>query len=314
MTTVLRDLTTLGNAGNTGVQQYVFDPSLIKGIVLVPTDWEANTAYLDTMIASLQADTVKAEGNRIYPIFRFGAMEDKSSEEKTIVLGYGDAVNGAEGKYGFRFEVIGGGVDLQKELKKFNGPGRNVLLVDDNDVIIGTSTANADEMGGMTCNIRAIKPKYPDGTNNTKYLLDVTLSNTKEAFDNMVIYKSSVSIEQNVKGCLNVTLADNGTQSTTHIFISAKTNQGLVNLYDTFDDELADPNAWSILEADGVTPIIPSGVAKVAGTKGWDLTGVYATGTTISVNLASPSALRTLLIGVAPGNGFESATLELAIP
>ena len=136
--TLLRDLTNIGGEGNTGNQQYNFIPSAIRGFIIVPKSWVANTAYLNDMINKLQADTLKAVGSRIYPVFRVAEIQDKSTEDKEIVLGLGDVVSGPKGKYSFIYELLGGGMDLHKELSKFEGSGYNVLLVDDNNVIQGT--------------------------------------------------------------------------------------------------------------------------------------------------------------------------------
>jgi len=314
-TTVLRDLTNIGLEGNTGLQQYNFIPSAVRGLILVPKAWRANTAYLNDMINQLQADTLKAVGSRIYPVFRIANIEDKSTEDKMIVLGLGDEVNGPKGKYSFIYELLGGGVDLHKELAKFEGSGYNVLLVDDNDVVIGTLTENADEMAGCHINFAVQKPKWTTGADNTKFLIQVTFSNTKELFQNLAIYKSSVSIEQNVVGCLNVTATSLHAASTTKMYIGLTTNQGKIDLVEQFGSSITKAGAIILKNADGSVNT-PSGVAAGATYGGLEITGTFATGTNMTFELQTLVALAALspAVGGNSDNGLESNVLTVAIP
>lgn len=316
---VLLDLTTFDLTGaNTGNQTYNFNWGLIRGCALVPKGW--TRAVNSSILANLQADTLKPVGTRIYPIWRFAESTVKDVEDTVIVLGYGDTVNGPRGNFSRTFEILGGGHDLQvnlKTLEKFAyGQGFDIILFDENNTIIGTQAATSGYMDGLTCSFSIKMPKVMSKTGeNTKYLMEITLPNVEEYFENLCAIICDDNLEQNLKGIINVTLSDVGTQSTTHIFVDAKTNQGKINLYDIYGADLAKVACWRAWDATGAAIVI-SNVATYATGSGYDLTGTFPTGTTITCALALPATLaaQTPPIGGAPENGFESNILSIAIP
>jgi hypothetical protein len=190
------------------------------------------------------------------------------------------------------------------------------MWVTRDNYVIGTKTGTDAEMKGISLDLFDVQPwKASDGTNATglKVKFSMSLAATAQMNENVEYIKCDFDIESNVHGLINVTLTDNGPQSTTHIFVAAKTNENDVNLYDLYDDELAAAGCWVVKYATG-TVMTVTGVAKVAGTKGWDLTGTYPTGTTITCYLADPATLSTALIGKEPANGLESNILSIEIP
>jgi hypothetical protein len=115
-----------------------------------------------------------------------------------------------------------------------------------------------------------------------------------------------------VMGLIDVDLTlGTGTQSTTHIFFKVKTEcaeTDLAELYPgTGAGALAQVANFIVLNAGG-TPIVPSAATITNGEV--DLTGVYPTGTNITVDMVAPSVLKTNGI-----EGYESTgPLTIAIP
>ncbi len=306
--------------GNTGVQTTYFDPKEIIGAILVPKNWKVDSTYLGALGASLktnlQADTRKAVGSRIFPIFSFGGITDGSTESKYQTFGYGAERKSIDGKYTWTFDLLQGGVSLVKALRKFNNSDYDVLFVTSDNYLIGTKTGTTGEMKGVSCDIFDVMPWKPsDGSNANVYKVKFSLglAATSELNENVEYIKTDFDLSTEVKGLINVSLSDNGTQSTTHIFVAAKTNENDVNLYDLYPSALAAAGCWIIKDNTGAV-ITPSNVAQVSGTKGWDFTGSYGTGTDVTVQLADPATLSTALVGKEPSNGLESEVLTISIP
>jgi hypothetical protein len=322
MSNILNTLTSTDAYGNTGVQQTYFDPREIIGAILVPKDWKVDSTYLGTLGVSLktnlQADTRKTVGDRIFPIFSFGGVTDNSTESKYQSFGYGAERKAADGKYTWTFDLLQGGISLIKQLRKFNTSDYDVIFVTRDSYMIGTTTGTAGEMKGVTLDMFDVQPwKISDGTNATglKIKFSMSLGATKELNENISYIKTDFDIESNVHGCIQVALTDVGTQSITHIFVGAKTNENDVNLYDLYGADLAKAGAWIIKNADGSVNT-PSGVALYAAGEGFDFTGTFVTSTTITIQLQTPTALAALspAIGAEPENGLESDILSIAIP
>lgn len=317
---VLNTIVSTNSYGNTGVQTTYFDPKEIIGAILVPKSWVIDSTYLGALGVSLksnlQADTRKAVGSRIFPIFSFGGITKSSEAPKYQKFGYGSERKASDGKYTWEFDLLQGGVSLIKNLRQFKASDYDVLFCTRDSYLIGTKTGTADEMKGVSCDLFDVQAWEPsDGTNAASYKVkfSLALGATKELNEDIQYIKTDFDIEANVHGLINAHLTDNGTQSTTHIFVAATTNEGDVNLYDLYDDELNAAGCWIIKDNTGAI-ITPSGVAKVVATKGWDFTGTYATGTNVTVQLADATTLSTALVGKEPENGIESDILTIAIP
>jgi hypothetical protein len=322
MSNLLNTLVSTDAYGNSGIQATYFSPDEIVGAILVPKDWKIDSTYLGTngisLKTNMQADTRKTIGDRIFPIFSFGGITDNSAESKYQTFGYGSERKASDGKYTWTFDLLQGGISLIKNLRKFKSSDYDVLFCTRDSYLIGTGTGTTGEMKGVTCDLMDVFPwKAPDGTNATglKIKFSLSLGATKELNEDVAYIKTDFDIETNVKGLINVTLSDVGTQSTTHIYVGAKTNEGDVNLYSLYGADLAKPTAWIYKTAAGVVTAISAAAVYAAG-EGFDLTGTFLTGTTITIQLETPTALAALspAIGAEPSNGLESDILSIAIP
>jgi len=100
------------------------------------------------------------------------------------------------------------------------------------------------------------------------------------------------------------------TPSTTHIFLGVSTiwsQTDLVALYNGTGAGKIDQVSHFVVKAANVSTITPSGVAITNGQV--DLTGVYTTGTNITVSLAAPSVLKAN--GLPGYEGTLSATIPI---
>ena len=307
MSNQLNTLTLVDAYGNTGIQQISFTPKEIIGAILVPTGWVADASYIASLKANLQADTLKAIGSRIFPIFSFGAIEDKSAESKYETFGYGAEKKASDGKYSWQFALMEGGIDLIKELRKFNGTDYNALFYTRDGVLIGTSTDTAGEITGVNIEYVDTLPWKPaDGSKSVQTMIKFSLamSATAQLNENIAFIKCDFDVEQEVKGCINVTLTQGTAPAVGVATVCAKTNNNAVNLYDLYSTELAASAAWVVTKVSDGSAISVSSVTKAVAVKGWALAFTYVGD--VKISLASPSALAALSVGGTPDNGLES--------
>lgn len=317
MSNILSTLASSAAYGNTGVQATYFAPQEIIGAILVPKDWKIDSTYLGTLgvslKANLQADTRKAVGDRIFPIFSFGGLTDGSSESKYQTFGYGSERKASDGKYTWTFDLLQGGISLIKQLRKFNTSDYDVLFVTKDSYLIGTKTGTTGEMKGVSCDLLDVQPwKAPDGSNalGLKIKFSLSLAATEQLNENVEYIKTDFDIETNVKGLLTVRAYSLHAASATHLYIGLTTNENDVNLVTLYGSSITKAGAIILKNSDGSVNT-PSAVAAGSTYGGLDITGTFATGMTFQ--LQTPTALAALSpsVGGEPENGLESNVLEI---
>jgi hypothetical protein len=322
MSNVLSTLASTNAFGNTGVQTTYFDPKEIIGAILVPKDWKIDSTYLGTLGVSLktnlQADTRKAIGDRIFPIFSFGGVTDSSAESKYQTFGYGSERKASDGKYTWEFDLMQGGISLIKNLRKFNSSDYDVIFCTRDSYMIGTKTGTASQMKGVSCDLLDVKPwKLSDGSNATglKIKFSLSLAATAELNENVEYIKTDFDIESNVHGLIDVRAYETHAASTTKMYIGLTTNENDVDLVALLTTTIAKAGAIILKNADGSVNT-PSGVAVGATYSGLEITGTFVTATSMTFQLETPTALAALspTIGAEPENGIESNVLTVAIP
>jgi len=317
MSNLLNTLTIENAYGKTGVQSVFLNPKEIVGAIIVPKGWKADATYMGvngaSFLTSLQADTLKAIGSRIFPVFAFGGIEDKSEAPKYQTFGYGSKRKSSDGIYTWSFPLMSGGVNLISELRKFSNTDYDVLFVDRENVILGTSTGVAGEMTGISTDyIEAMPWKAADGSNAVGCSIEfgMSLAATKQMNEDLMYVKCDFDVEKSVLGIIGVELAQAKAAIATACYISAKTNENSIDLYDLFATELTAAGAWIMTKADGTAATLT--VTNDPVNKHFILTpSVSLTKTTVRVQLQTPAALAALHVGGAPENGLESNIISV---
>ena len=305
-----------GNSGaNTGIPTCFFDPGKIKGvIVMAKTKYftAANMADEATLLAAMRAATLATGSARIYPIFRFQAVTDNSEDAVKVTTGYGETDIAREGNYNWVFEMANGGMCYQKQLRKFNfsGGSWSVLLVDDENRLIGRTDANGNLYGFTTGILHAHTVKINDGSNNSKYNLEIGLPNPKQLNDQFgIIPFVTTDVESDVLGLLDVKLVKLAVASG-KVTVGAYLNIGSTDLFPDLSTLLANSALWTCTKA-GATVTI-TGVVASSTYDGWEIS---FTGTGVHViNLASPATLAAAHVGESPNNGYEGIALSVTMP
>ena len=298
------------NIGNTGVPGCSFDPKNIVGAILIPKAKVFSDAELAAILTTLQTATLADALTRMYPVFKFVGLTDGSEDETVSTKGYGNKSVTREGKYDWTFEILGGGVCLQKKLRTFNGNKKyKVIFFTSDKYLIGTQDVNGDLTGIEYDDIYAKPFKLNDGSNDTMYHIRFMLSKPEELNDTAFVLKLDFDPENNVKGLLDLELYELAAEAGTST-IGVRTACDKVSIYDTFADELASPTLWTATKAGADVTI--TGVVKNDTLGGWD---VSHTGSGAHVyGLVSPALLAAADVGGAPDNGYEAGTVTITVP
>jgi hypothetical protein len=304
-----------GAAGNTGIPACFADPKQLVGIILAPLSFKLTASQISTtLLATLQAATHAGTGARIYPLINFEELLNDATEDPTRqTFGYGRSVMVREGHYMWQFRYLDGGLCLHKRLRSFNGKKWGAFFVDQAGLLIGRTDGN--DLAPIPLAEFYAEPWRPSsGSEVSRYTVmvdfearylneDIGIVDTNEDF----------SIQDSVKGLIDVELAVVAALNTRVVDVSVKELCANENLYDLFGSNLANVAAWVGKTAAGASLTIDS-VTQVAATKAFRVTyasaGFPVSGN-ITLELAAPSVLRAAPVNLSGFEGKNVLTLTI---
>jgi hypothetical protein len=180
----------------------------------------------------------------------------------------------------------------------------SILYIDDDNKVIGTKDVDGN-LYGMRCSFMPKQLKIADGSVATTYRIGIQLHNAKDLNENFAVVNLAQPAEELFKGIHNVTLEIKAATPSA-VWVEAFFGCDKQNMFDYFEDELADPDAWS---ANGVGSLTGVTKSPVGYPKAYALAISLAT----SVSLATPDVLATLGIGTPPDAGYESEVTRVTI-
>lgn len=301
------------DAKNTGICDCFLDPKLIVGAILVPrqkvfTADELADANIQETMEALVEETAK---NRILPIQGFVAITDNSEEPVEQTYGYGTIEPVRDGNYNWVFGFRKGGVNLSNALRSYNGLTNKyaVIFIENQNTLLGTSRKDVNGDLGLAGIPLEVLYTYPwkanDGSNLASYRIKFNFL-PLYINENIAFKKVSVSsyVLQELVGLQNIELSlldGSGTALT----IGADSDCGSTNMFDLYDDEFANEEAWKAWDADGEEINVTS-ATKNEALKGWDLVFASAPAT---VGMAAPSVLSVAPVNVS---GYEATDLDVS--
>lgn len=240
------------SASNTGVPDCDFVPGRIIGTILVNKTRTFSGVDLDDFLGTLKKAAQGTLKDRIYPVFRFGTMNDGSVEPTAAALGIGYEKYINDGSYKLTFPLVNGSACYVEHLRKFNGSRYACLLVHDNG-ITGTRTEDGGVRGFTLSQFYTHKPKMGDDANATVYNVEIAMPNPKEFVDNLAFLNTDKDIEYEVKGIRDyLMIQKNATaEAVTVDIIDACSKQSILDIYGS---ELADTTLW-----EGATAVVIAG-------------------------------------------------------
>lgn len=296
---------------NTGYGDCTKDIKNIVGGFLVPSDFALTAEQMATsatVLAAISAAILAAPASRVYPIANFEAITNNSTEPAVFTLGYGRPLTLNDGMYNWRLQFIDGGICLHKNLRKFNGTNRSVLLIDADGTLIGWKDGTTLK-GVPLKNFYALPFVPNDYANPTGYFVDIamlpTYLNDTPGWVSMDLASLSA-----LRGLQNIVLSETTGSALPVLKIKANTGCAETDLYDLYADELAAVDLWVATDADGNVITITS-VVKDDAVKGWTVTlddadPHYSVSGPIYLTLVSPALL------AADGiDGYEALILTL---
>ena len=302
----------LGTAGNTATPQCAFNPGLITGLILIPKYKVIALTTQATFISDMQALCLAGTATRAYPLYGFVGMEDKTPDQPMVEKGYGGKQPGPVPRRNFVLEHTAGGLCHQLQLMKFNNDnGHSVLLIDQNNIIIGTKTSTAGQITGISLEYFNANPvKWGSGKDApAMYKVDLGFGKPREMNEDIAFFDLGSSPEDSFQGCLDIEMYDLGAGSATKKqVIGIRSICDKVSLYDAFSATLVSAYATIFSATLAGAAANPTGAVAVPTLKGIELT-FGATGVHV-ISMASPAVLSATpnFIGIQPSNGFECLT------
>jgi hypothetical protein len=300
--------------GNTGAPSADFKPKNIVWGCFLPKALELSAAEMATsatFFTKMQALVILPSATRARPFGKFDNPEDKSEATVYETTKYGSKLFVRDGKYIWRFSIVGCGVGWLSSLQTLNQTAsQKIIFADSANVVFGTkSTAVTGGMKGFSIeNVEFEKWTMNDGSKTTGYYFEITLANPEELNKgNCVFLPLTSDPAESIKGIIAFDLVLGTLTPASKISIKVVERYSRVNLYSLYSALLNDENAWVVTKAGAA--VTPASHQLVAAEEAIELTLTTPAGEHV-FSLASTSALDTLGIGGPPDNGFESGTLS----
>ncbi|MEG1738675.1 MAG: hypothetical protein RR137_08980 [Odoribacter sp.] len=281
---------------NSGVPDCDFVPGRIIGAILLNKSKVFSGVELDDFVSTLKKSAQSPINDRVYPIFRFGTLNDGSVEPTAAALGIGYEKYINDGSYKLTFPLVNGSACYVEHLRKFNGGRYACLLVHDNGI---TGVRIGDGVRGFTLSqFYAHKPKMGDDANSTTYNVEIAMPNPKEFVDQLAFLNTDNDIEYEIKGVRDYMMVQKSAAAATVTvdIIDTCSKQSIIGIY---GNELADTTLWT-----GATAVVvANGLLS--------FTGTFSTGKQIIC--ANTEALALKGIGGSPEYGVEIQPLSIII-
>lgn len=300
--------------GNTGTGSCVMDIGRIVAAISVPRGTEIPTTDLAAVKAFIEAARINNDPlQRFYPIPNLVPQADNSGDLSIQTYPDGTTVVTGEGNYDWTFDLLEGKNCLSSRLRKHNSQSEQILLVNEYNQLLGQNGITVDTISGFDPTIMfALAPVPSQGLDAvTAYRWRLSFTKTQLADNIAWVSFGSDNYLRTVRGLQDVAL-NKISRVTVVMKVGANTACGSVNLYTTYETQLAVVGAWIVKNEAGALLTLTS-VAADDNVQGWTLTldatdPDYVAGAPVTVSLAGPTTLNGLLV-----KGFESNTITVAI-
>lgn len=264
----------------------------------------ASTTTWATFLAYLQAGTLAAIDDRLFPIKKVMANENATEAPAKMTSGYGITTKVTEKPHQFNIELENLGIEFFKRLRKFNKSKKlRVFWVD--DTFIGGKTNTAGDFLGMECSWHLNQVMPGNVADYTKYILQLELTDPGALTDNLIPvgFPEGFDFEVEFGGITDVTLTGTGgSGSATVTAATSIAKEDFITLYAT---ELLETGMWLI---NGVPATLPPG-GIVNGVATFVIVGAR----TYTIALNTPALLAVEGIGSSTAGGFESNTVSVVV-
>lgn len=298
--------------GNTGSGDCFIEPKNLAGGFLVPSGFELTAEQMASPESTLAALVAAANNDnpalRIYPLPEIVALTDNSEDPVFETLGYGVPVPVREGNYNWQARFTRGGVCTLKQLQKFNGSGKKVMVFDAEGLLIATKVGTSAK-GIPLHYFYADKWKVNDGTANLQLFYRLSF-NPSYINQNIGFVELDYGSLADITGLQNINITLAAPRAANVITVKVTTGCSGLDLYDQYSTELAAVGNFIVTE--GGSGITITSVAVDANLKAFTITldaadPDYDSAGPFVVSLAAVSVLTAA--GIV---GFEGLSLTVA--
>lgn len=303
--------------GNTGIEKCIDANDFpVYGDIFVPDGMTFSLKDISAIVAQLQAAAIDPDrSKRIFPIFGYQEMEDRSEERQRAQKGYGAYFHTRDGVKSERYVIVGQSC-LNKAAVAFRNAfsAYNRIMVFADGSLGATSkvsTTGETVYGGFTLSeLYPNEYKQADGTNPAQWSIDLTHAILSE-WDNRVLIKpSNGNVLTDLKGLKDISF-DFYPQTPVvpgEYNLALTSGCGRVNISQIYSTELAAIALWKPKTYPGGLPVAvssvttsPQGLSVVE----LDITDVnYIAATKFKFELTDTTALAT-----AGMVGYESGSI-----
>lgn len=265
--------------------------AVLAGVILVPASARWTESDMENFYEFLM-DKIHADASdRFYPIFadvkNYEATIDSDTTE-TYADGTSKLIR--LGGYTHTLTLADGGECLAKTLMSFIGLGYRVVVVDKNSQFKVKKYSDGTYGGLKTTDINGGPSQF--ATFTTSYLNKFVFTITPEEYITKAeIFKNSEDLTE-LQGLLDVKITEAVSPTASKVTVKVLTECAGTDLYGLYADQLAVASAFVVKSASGSTKTVT--VAKNVTNKGFDLSGSFAEGDTVS--LSDPSTLKGLQV------------------
>jgi len=281
---------------NTGIDDCSLQIGKIVGFFLVWPSFTLTAANLlndgalkTAMLAAASADI---PSQRIYPVHMLEDITDNSAEPQQQTFGYGTAVDTDNGTYDWTFPFLKGGLCLLKALQMFNKSSIRVIFYDAEGTLFGQKVG--DTLKGIPLN-QFVANKWTPATGTTVMGTSVKFNFQPKYINEQIgFYKVTDFSFEDIEGLRNASLSLAAAQASPVFKFKVLAGCQKLDLFDLYEDELADENLWEFFNADTGASVGITSVAADTGLKAFTVTLVAAdilAATRITGKLAAPSVL-----------------------
>ncbi|MDR2127304.1 MAG: hypothetical protein LBP63_10825 [Prevotellaceae bacterium] len=292
--------------GNTGVGTCDLKSQRIDGFIFVPKNAAIPKDTAD--LAAFLAAKIKLDnkGTRYYPLFGVQQATNNSEEAQSGTLGYGFSVKQRNGnsvmQWDFPFSIC-----KAKTIIQFDGWNQGIYLVSNEGYIIGKNSLDKKD-------IVPFLPQQFDvvaadlfnlGSTDVQITgVSVNLGDKLKLIEQAQFIKSDDLDGDLLQGLVDVEL-NLTAQAAGNVDISVITKCGDVNLFDTYQTELAAISLWKLINKTTGAEVVPTSVTADLAKKSFT---IAAPAGSYFVSLAAVSVLEEAGI-----EGYESNQISVTI-
>jgi hypothetical protein len=266
------------------------------GAIFEPADYASMATFKAALLAACKI--ASSESGKLFPFPQVKAVAVDTEANKEFTFGDGTKITVSEGAPSYTFDLYIG-TNLERQLRKFNSQTIPVFVFDSSGNVWGKVDSDGNFSG---IDATLFTSGAPFGDYNTPGIakMKVAFNSASDFYDASRFVNTDFAISE-IVGLFDATLAEATTNTSSAYKISAKvinTQLGAEkNLYDEYDDLLADEALWTATVQDSGVAMTLTSVAKDDVNECWTVTidatewTALAADTKIEIGLADPTTL-----------------------